>query len=1190
MLTTSVDLPSSQLSDKDLQTQIHEYPLFSQENQTLNIYSPNDQSSSPLINFTQLLAARNSSFIQKSSPPKLDPQSNSSFSQLKRKRLQLALSKPKKHKSSPSLPSFFPPSLSQDNDWSQILSLISPQSSSTFPIPLLEDIISHYKHNPKVRAYIRTLPVSLWSTTFSRDPEINLQLYDFDNQIPQNTSQSDNNINNNWWYYLKSFSTQSPTPTSHKIISQLISENGISNKNIVSRFKLALDIQRVNQEPITASQTYLVIEQLLKNIRQLYLDNNFVLETLELLYSIQNSASQQLTDDHIKSIATKIDSELSILVFEIVNKLSDFSEKANLVSSNQERNEFSIKWPQDSMNHSLKEIQILIKLLSFWENTVLCVTSHIRYSKLLRYTISLLGAPYRAIVSGSLLLLSHLLLQPLTPHDILPSQISTMNSNSHNYPLTKLMSAKLFDSSHFQRTIKLVSDLLFTCSFNTDEGPEKAQNPGSEKKSQENAEKQKLLELKESKSVLMDISSFFEQLVKRKETTELLGTYPLQSSVLTHLLCQIPMEKHIFYPALVIFNSLFTAGKLYNSLNIYKSLYGSSDETQKSLDPSNCASSEMIDLILGSLEDHPFTRTTPIYLRFGPETSQSSSEPRLFPGSSALESQGGWWLESAESRKQVSVFVSNVLEWKGPSLLFDQLKDQENGTESLAKDIALVAGGLIEPFLKLKSHLYVSEAESFYSEVIQDIFWTAVPLLEFIYCLATNSKSFAAAWAWWVNKLGLPVTESVDNNSIPLQILEKFLSPEDQKSRINFLSKLITPPDSSINWEIDSFSHSEDSNTNFIENGVFVNSPSYTQKHEIMVKLAGIRVYSEFINTFLESILVLEKYDNKKMGEINEIYSRCKAMDTEFGFFPYPPLSAFGSLRNSFIQHYQLGEFEPKKTEDTESNHKSSSKTNAVIDSDKNDGNNRYYCYLKSKNRNNQKNWILWVNSLENKEMERLGSIKSVGDYYEQELTDLQSLLDQQQTIQENTKNHLDQTLSELDMAINEKRLLETELDEIKRESENRMELLQICQDSLTEKTEEVLRLDNLCSNLKEMSKDNLEKLELVSMENAEQKRKLEEMVSSHNESVTKASKTIQELDDSNRELRADLASSKLQIEELKAINTKLMESLSKEESENKKHSTNLRRFCELSETLFNHATSVNLGHEDIGVPNSLDT
>ncbi|PVV00442.1 hypothetical protein BB560_005177, partial [Smittium megazygosporum] len=345
---------------------------------------------------------------------------------------------------------------------------------------------------------------------------------------------------------------------------------------------------------------------------------------------------------------------------------------------------------------------------------------------MLRYIISLLGAPYRTVVSSSLLLLSRLLLPALDPNESYPESAFVMDTSSSNYPLSRLMCAKLFDEAHFSRSIKLISDLISTCISDDT----KKVNSGANHSQNENAHSD---------------SSEKRTEIERKESNQ----------------------------ALSVLNSVLKAGKSDGGSYIDKifNIDEESLEKTRSL-PSSYILADLIDCIVGDIEEYPSIRGIPTYLRLN-MISSDLSEPQLFQQQSHLDVSGESWLSSSSSRKKVSEFFLQILSCSNTSSTDLTKPGYSIDAKAISKDLTLTVGGILEPFLKFHTFKKFITSPAIFSSLILDIFYTAIPLFELSMFLIDENPSFSQSWSWWLFELyNKDISTSQSNSTLPIEIIQ----------------------------------------------------------------------------------------------------------------------------------------------------------------------------------------------------------------------------------------------------------------------------------------------------------------------------------------------------------------------------------------------------------------------------------
>ncbi|OMJ16679.1 hypothetical protein AYI70_g6444 [Smittium culicis] len=772
-MSKELDCDSSGFSNCD---DSPKYALFTQAETDFNILQPNSQISSPELNLTQL--ASQNLLASSNLFPNLSSQIDSTHEQYqnanttKRKGIAdiLEAKNKRRRKNKQNSYEINKQKSILDNDdleWHSILFLVFFNYKVLYSKPLLEDLLNQYKTSSKARAFIRTTPISLWGVLYSEELNDKVILYNqayYPNQPISILHQAAPNIKTSnlfsWWEFLTS--------------------------------------------PLA----------------------------ITLLSLVEKAAKKLSKNSEIDELSSEIINTVSTISEKIVDKLSEYFAE-NHKSKDQTNKNAEIAWEIGKTSLVLKEIQLLNLLLLHYKDSFIVVSSNRKYSKLLRYVIGLLGAPYRAIVSGSLLLLTQILCKVMEPNfnSNGNSKEISMDPNCSNYPLTRLMCAKLFDASHFPRTIKLISDLLLTCnapSLGDDISNPINNSPNSKhhaldsslKLSASNSglfpnnaskipvknRKTQLL-ITESLQVLSDLGSVFKQFTKRKQTALHLANNPISLETSRHL-------------CLVIINSLIKAA----NENSYEKIKISFSENEDPIGDLSCnILSEVVDMILGTIDDHQYTRSLPLHLQQSVALTVQSSEPKMIHLQSSIsESNGGWWLENSENRREASRFIELVLNGKlggkdannasvdctdDISAIKETIQSREaliENPSALAKEIILVIGGQIGSFLEMSFPERSVEPSLYYKHYIQDVLWSAVPLFEFLKFLVSKCGHLAEAFVWWVDGQSNSQGANMGRVGIISDINE---IAKMRSADLDLERKLIWPNDDQTEWE------SENSNT-----------------------------------------------------------------------------------------------------------------------------------------------------------------------------------------------------------------------------------------------------------------------------------------------------------------------------------------------------------------------------------------
>ncbi|OLY85399.1 hypothetical protein AYI68_g413 [Smittium mucronatum] len=603
----------------------------------------------------------------------------------------------------------------------------------------------------------------------------------------------------------------------------------------------------------------------------------------------------------------------------------------------------------------LKEVQLLSLLLKNYSSASRAILTYKKYSKLLRYVIGLLGAPYRALVSGSLLLLTQILCRVMELSLRIPEDdgYHIMDPNNSNYPLARLMSAKLFDSSHFPRTIKLVSDLLLTCVAQTpDEDSNNTSvsnhsfhnaNPSDSNSNTSAIRKKSLILTTETLQVLKDLSQVFKEFTLRKQTTRLLSEHPVSFDIIKHLINQVSTDKRFFYPTLVMLNSMIKAGRD-NSYDKIKRMLYNNDEI---ISDSGNILSEVVDLILGTIDDHQYTRSIPLHLRQSLNLTAQTSDPKMiYLLTSISECGGGWWLESKFNRIEAAQFIVNILDASQTGILEDKSQPLliENPI-AMAKEIMLVIGGQVVSFSKTLDNL---DLRQYYRQYIQDVFWCAVPLFDFLTNLVTNCKELASAFIWWMDGQSDGLDRS-DGLKLMTEIDELNMM---KVSDLSFIRELVWPMDYQILWEAQNDLNENDSSviyrgkesveiTGYEElnntkpytekltknqyRNPIASRASYARETQILLGLAGVKLRNELFVLIANVYIISKLKANKKFTDrefqgdsfneeskivvtkrVEEMFDRKEIeylwhLKQKFETFPFAPSFLYGQSKQDFI-------------------------------------------------------------------------------------------------------------------------------------------------------------------------------------------------------------------------------------------------------------------------------------------------
>ncbi|OMJ15221.1 hypothetical protein AYI69_g8271 [Smittium culicis] len=818
------------------------YALFTQAESDFNILQPNSQISSPELNLTQL--ASQNLLASSNLFPNLSSQIDSTHQQyqnatpakrkgiadileVKNKRRKNTLNSYEINKQKSILEN-------EDLEWHSILFLVFFNYKVLYSKPLLEDLLNQYKSCSKARAFIRTTPISLWGVLYSEELNDKVIFYNqayYPNQpisILHQAAQNKKTFNLfSWWEFLTSPLVSPATDSiSSLLFEQLLVDSNLSKSYIPIKFDFALDFFNSNPDCLTTKNYKTIIKFLLSNISNNYSIGKLFPKAITLLSLVEKAAKKLSKKSEIDELSSDIIDVVSTICEKIVDKLSEYFAE-NHKSKDQTNKNAEIAWEIGKTSLVLKEIQLLNLLLLHYKDSFNVVSSNRKYSKLLRYVIGLLGAPYRAIVSGSLLLLTQILCKVMEPNNIfnVSSKEISMDPNCSNYPLTRLMCAKLFDASHFPRTIKLISDLLLTCNapplgddisnpINNSHNSKHHALDSSTKLSASNSEsfpnnttkipvknrKTQLL-ITESLQVLSDLGFVFKQFTKRRQAALHLANNPISLETSRHL-------------CLVIINSLIKAG----NENSYEKIKISFSENEDPIGDSSCnILSEVVDMILGTIDDHQYTRSLPLHLQQSVALTAQSSEPKMIHLQSSIsESNGGWWLENSENRREASRFIELVLNGKlggknANNVSYDSTGDISGSKEdiqsrevlienpgALAKEIILVIGGQIGSFLEMSFPEVRLDPSLYYKHYIQDVLWSAVPLFEFLKFLVSKCGHLAEAFVWWVDGQSNSQGANMGRVGIISEISE---IAKMRCADLELERKLIWPDDDQTEWE-----------------------------------------------------------------------------------------------------------------------------------------------------------------------------------------------------------------------------------------------------------------------------------------------------------------------------------------------------------------------------------------------------
>ncbi|PVU88452.1 hypothetical protein BB561_005851 [Smittium simulii] len=1088
-----------------------ELPLFTQDNNTSVLYDkPKDFSTSPNIdsqhNTDQFPFQQN-----KTKPLDSDSTVKPLFSRLsvpsklnrKRKLLFEFLDNNLKHNKTLFNKKFvedhiLPINQNNSADWKAVFYLIYGHLNGPIPKALLQEAISFYSKSRHAQAFVKAVPVLLWNLLYTEknslvdsplyaSTSLDNKLLNFKNFEPNLTSF------NSWWDCLNHDSYQSAAHLNYSaILLHSLLATDFSKKYNHSKYLFALDLIDSNPGIEKDLDFPTIIPCILNSIEKNYLSGYHCNEALELLYKLQKFLDNQNKffnsfDDLLLLCIDKT----NFLATNIVEKLSSLSSVSSNNSSNPGNGlvETIDPWDQSTMAFVVRQIQILSSLIDYWDFTLNTIINQNKYSKMLRYVISLLGAPYRAVVVSSLYLLCRILLPAIEPISQLESEsitgISTMSTTCSNYPLSRLMCAKLFDEAHFSRSIKLISDLILTCS-----GSEKL------KKSQDDLEtldKNSKAEKSESIKVLNDISLVILELTKRKTTAQLLCKYPLKSNILLFLVNKLSNEKEFLYPL---------------------------------------------------------------------------SEPKLFPQNSLLESQEGWWLQSTKIRTEASLLVSNILEWN--QSFTENLDNSSNCLQNLtiAKDIILTIGGIIEPFLRFDEYKEYTIESKLLAYYMQDVLFTVVPLLDVAYHIGKNSPTFFSAWNWWVFNLGNEdLNLKKEDKFLPISILSKFLLPESYKSRILELRTTLWPPNTQIDWGVLMKMYEKNEHLS-AKDFIYLNSkslnptkgleqignkdlldqfnvevPSFPQYNDIILCLQAMRLNSEVL--FLVTKCLTSRPNIEKNTKIQYTKLQIDPIDinerilNDLLTFPYAPIKLFGAKSEFFIKScIKKDEF--------------------IATSSK--------CFeTKDTGKFEKSGWGVLTESLKASHLDYIGIVARIGNFYETRMDELV----------ENNNN----STAKIKKLEEDKQTNSEKIEEMQNENENAKRMLEKKQEEIlktsgdlaeeikkgVDKGEKIKQLDENCTRLLETVKKNSEMYEKVIEENETLKNNLNLYEKKHEMSVERASGTISELENKKIKLEEKLAEATRRVEEQELVNEKMMIILSKEEEGRKNREKRLEQIGKIA-------------------------
>ncbi|PVV00443.1 hypothetical protein BB560_005176 [Smittium megazygosporum] len=135
------------------------------------------------------------------------------------------------------------------NNWKALLYRVYQHLPNNVPVSLLQDIPSQYEKNPKMRDFIKLVPVYFWNTLFYEIPNqktnnsTNLQpnLHHDPLSLNENKPAALSNV---WWsFFLPNKNNKTNTISkSQELVFQLVSQSFSSNKLESSKFRILVDI------------------------------------------------------------------------------------------------------------------------------------------------------------------------------------------------------------------------------------------------------------------------------------------------------------------------------------------------------------------------------------------------------------------------------------------------------------------------------------------------------------------------------------------------------------------------------------------------------------------------------------------------------------------------------------------------------------------------------------------------------------------------------------------------------------------------------------------------------------------------------------------------------------------------------------------------------------------------------------